>query len=66
MADSTDTQSAAASPKAVEVDGVKVTNRSVKELVEAERFAASKAAMRRRDRGVRFTKIRKPGTVGGE
>ena len=56
----------AGTPKSIEVDGMKVVNRSVKEIMEAERYEASKAAMLRRDRGIRFTKIRKSGQVGGE
>lgn len=66
MAEVTDQQiaDAAATPATVSVDGVSVTNRPVKDLIDAqERVAQSRATSPRR--GLQFTKL-VPGSAVGK
>ena len=44
-------------PKTVEVDGQKVENQSVGDLIKADLYLASKAAMRSRHSPLRITKM---------
>lgn len=50
------TQSASSS-----VDGISETNRSISELIEADRYLSSKAAVRKKQRGLMISKIVPPG-----
>ena len=55
----------AAAPKHVQIDGQTVTQRSMGELIEADRYLASKAAVAKSHRGLRFTKVVAPGARMG-
>ena len=46
-----------AQPKEVEVDGQRVTNQSVGDLIEAAKFLASKSALAGRRLSIRITKM---------
>jgi hypothetical protein len=50
------TQSASSS-----VDGISETNRSISELIEADRYLSSKSAVRKKQRGLMISKIVPPG-----
>ncbi len=50
-------------PKSAEVDGQKVENHSLKDMIEADRYLASKKAARSR-RPLRITKMRAGGAWG--
>ena len=56
-------QSLANSPAEVSGDAGSVKQRSVSELIEADRYLASKAAMSNPLKGLRFAKIKPPGSV---
>ena len=56
-------EEAAAAPASVEQDGTSVVEHSIPDKIEAERFAASKRAHRRRSTGLRFFRISPPGAV---
>lgn len=50
-------------PKEVEVDGQRVVNQSVGDLVDAAQFLASKKALERRSFPVRITKMASGGAI---
>jgi hypothetical protein len=52
---------AADGPQTANVDGVSVTQRSLRELIEADQYLEAKKAARRKNRGLRYTKIVPPG-----
>ncbi|MFI4874633.1 MAG: hypothetical protein ACIALR_04820 [Blastopirellula sp. JB062] len=54
---------AAADPQRVTVDGISADARSIKDLIEADRYLASKKAAKGRRRGLVISKLRPPGTV---
>jgi hypothetical protein len=54
-------ETAAENPQSANVDGVSVTQRSVSELIEADKYLEAKKAARRKNRGLRYTKIVPPG-----
>ena len=60
---STQIQSLANGPAEVSGDAGSVKQRSVSELIEADRYLASKAAMANPLKGLRFAKITPPGSV---
>jgi len=56
-------QSLANSPAEVSGDAGSVKQRPVSELIEADRYLASKAAIANPLKGLRFAKIKPPGSV---
>lgn len=56
-------ESAKAGIKMAVSDGVAVTAMSIDEQIKAERHLADSAAIDRPHRGMRFTKLRSPGTA---
>lgn len=54
----------AAGPAKASVDGQSVEQHSLRDLIEADRYLASKAAAQRNDRGIRFSRIVPPGATG--
>jgi len=65
MADLAETiEEAAASPAAATVDGNSATARPIADLIDADRYLASKQAVRQNPRlGMRITRAVPPGTV---
>lgn len=64
MADlSTDIETAAKAPKAVNVDGINVQAPDVGDQIEADRYLKSNAAAKRKDRGLHITKLKPPGSI---
>ena len=63
--DATDAAFAAAvsGPRRVKGDAGEVEQQPIPDLIAADRYAAAKAAMSTRRRGLRITKLRPPGTV---
>jgi len=55
----------AAGPAKASVDGQSVEQQSLRDQIEADRYLASKEAVRRKDRGLRLTRLIPPGTEGG-
>jgi len=55
----------AAGPSKAAVDGQSVEQHSLRDQIEADRYLASKEAVRRKDRGLRITRLIPPGTEGG-
>jgi len=55
----------AAGPARAAVDGQSVEQHSLRDQIEADRYLASKEAVRRKDRGLRLTRLIPPGTEGG-
>lgn len=51
----------AAAPKSITIDGETVTEHSLKEQIEADKYLAGKNAAARPHAGLRFTKIIPPG-----
>ncbi len=47
----------AAGPKSAEVDGQKVEQHSLPDQIEADKYLASKKAMRSRNSGLKFSKM---------
>lgn len=47
----------AAGPKSVEVDGQKVEQHSLPDQIEADKYLASKKAMKSRNSGLKFSKM---------
>ena len=56
--------SQAVQPASASADGVSVTNRSIDDLIKADRYAKGEQARRSKTLGLRFTKINPPGPVG--
>lgn len=54
---------AATSPASVSNETGSVSTRSISELIELDRYLASKAAAKRRDRGLRIQRLDPPGTI---
>ena len=54
-------ETAAENPQSATVDGVTVTQRSISELIEADKYLQAKKALRRKNRGLIYTKIVPPG-----
>jgi hypothetical protein len=54
-------ETAAENPQSASVDGVTVTQRSLSELIEADKYLQAKKASRRKNRGLRYTRIVPPG-----
>lgn len=54
---------AAQEPVSASSDAGSVTQRSLSELIEADRYLASKEAVRSRSRGLKLSKFIPPGTV---
>ncbi len=52
---------AAESPKSVEIDGQSAEGRPITELIEADRYLASKRAMKSRKGGIRIAKMSSSG-----
>lgn len=55
----------AAGPAKAAVDGQSVEQHSLRDQIEADRYLASKEAVRRKDRGLRLTRLIPPGAEGG-
>lgn len=55
----------AAGPARAAVDGQSVEQHSLRDQIEADRYLASKEAVRRKDRGLRITRLIPPGAEGG-
>lgn len=56
----------AAAPASAEVDGAKVKERPLPELIAADVHLQAKAGAARKTRGLRFTRLIPPGARGGE
>ena len=56
-------QTAASSPAEASVDGTTVKQRPISELIEADRYLASKTAASSKFRGLRFNTITPPGST---
>jgi len=54
----------AAGPARAAVDGQSVEQHSLRDQIEADRYLASKEAVRRKDRGLRITRLIPPGAGG--
>lgn len=59
-------EEAAAGPAEAESDGQKVKQQPLKDLIEADKYLAKKAATSKPHMGLRITKLRMPGARGGE
>lgn len=55
----------AAGPARAAVDGQSVEQHSLRDQIDADRYLASKEAVRRKDRGLRITRLIPPGAGGG-
>ena len=53
----------AVGPKSAEVDGQRVEQHSLKEQIAADKYLASKNAVKRRGSGLKFSKMTHPGAV---
>ena len=53
----------ASAPKSAEVDGQKVEQHSLKELIEADRYVTSKKATKSRTSGLKFNKLSHSGAL---
>lgn len=53
----------AAGPKRAQGDSGSIEQHSLSEQIEADRYLTSKAAARKRTRGLRFSKLVPPGSV---
>jgi hypothetical protein len=56
-------QEAASEPEEATVDGVHVKQRSLSEVIEADKYSCAKRAMRQKNFGLTRVKIIPPGTV---
>lgn len=64
MADLSDTITTAASdPASVTSDGQSATTRPIADLILADQYLAAKDAVRKRRRGITFTKVVTPGAL---
>lgn len=52
---------AAQAPAQVEADGLKVSEHSLPDLIEADQYLAGKTAATRKHKGIRFNRISPPG-----
>lgn len=55
----------ATSPESISVDGQTVNERSISELIEADKYLKEAAAAKRPTLGIRFAKLNPPGPMGG-
>ncbi|QDV23439.1 hypothetical protein [Aureliella helgolandensis] len=53
----------ATDPQSITVDGVTVSNRNLKDQIEADRYLAAKRAAKRAPFGVRFARVNPGGAV---
>jgi hypothetical protein len=53
----------ASAPKSAEVDGQKVEQHSLKELIEADRYVTVKKAMKSRNSGLKISKLSHSGAL---
>lgn len=51
-------------PKSVLVDGTQVTQHSLKDQIEADKYVEGVASIKRSNRGLNLTKLKPPGTHG--
>ena len=51
----------ASGPKSAEVDGQKVEQHALSDVVEADKYLASKSALRKKSRGLKFSKLQHSG-----
>jgi len=51
----------ASGPKSAEIDGQKVEQHSLSDVIEADEYLASKSALKRRSRGLKFNKLQPSG-----
>lgn len=51
----------ASGPKSAEIDGQKVEQHSLSDVIEADKYLASKSALKRRSRGLKFNKLQPSG-----
>ncbi|MEG1880406.1 MAG: hypothetical protein RR145_03710 [Oscillospiraceae bacterium] len=56
-----DIEQMAAQPKMIDIDGQKVENHNVKDLIEVDRYLEAKKAAKKCGRGLRFSKLEAPG-----
>lgn len=56
---------AMAQPRMAAADGVSITTHGLADLIAAEKYLAAKAAAKKSHRGLRFSKLVPPGTIGG-
>jgi hypothetical protein len=56
-------EDAAAEPVEARGDAGSIRQRSLAELIEADRYLKSRDGLRRTDRGLKLTKLSPPGTV---
>jgi hypothetical protein len=56
-------EDAAAAPKKVQTDSTSVEAHSIADLIEADRYLASKAAAQSSGRGLLLSQFKPPGTV---
>ena len=64
MADLSDLISTeAASPASAASDGQSASARSIGDIIRADQYVANKAAMRKRRRGITFTRLTSPGPI---
>lgn len=59
-----DVNRAANEPKKASGDGISVEKHSIADLIAAEKYANAKAQARGKQSGLRFAKLRPPGTIG--
>lgn len=64
MPDQTVVSEAMEQPKSAASDGLSVTQHSLPDLIKAEQYKASKTAASQPHRGIRFTKLVPPGSIG--
>ena len=55
----------ATGPQSISVDGQTVNERSISELIEADKYLKDVAAAKRPKLGIRFAKMNPPGPMGG-
>lgn len=53
-------------PRSAAADGISTSSHSLPDLIAAEKYQAAKAAGRKSHRGLRFSKLVPPGTIGGQ
>lgn len=55
----------ATSPQSITVDGQTTSERSISELIEADKYLKEAAAAKRAKLGIRFARLIPPGPMGG-
>ena len=51
----------ATGPKSAEIDGQKVEQHSLSEVIEADKYLAAKSALKKKSRGLKFSKLQPSG-----